>query len=173
MSDPTENAPSAELIQRFVGEIEKQYRDLASEKALYMKRCQPFHAAVRDLFDAAKDAGLARQALKLNLEERKLERKLAKMAENLDDDDRDLAEYMREKLADFANLPLGAAAVDEARQIKAAEDAERGAGNGKAKRRKAKAAELDDLAGRPEDGADLRPRFLQESDGGGAGQPAH
>jgi hypothetical protein len=76
-----------------------------------MGRCK----RVRDLMDAdydtATDRGVRKKLLKRIIKMRELERKIVSQAADLEPDERSEMEMLLDKLGDFANTPLGAAAV--------------------------------------------------------------
>jgi hypothetical protein len=105
------NAPSEEDVEAAVANIEQHLEDLASERGAYMARCK----RIRDLMDAdydtATDRGIRKKLLKRIIKKRELERKIVSQAADLEPDERSEMEMLLEKLGDFANTPLGGAAV--------------------------------------------------------------
>jgi hypothetical protein len=65
-------------------------------------------------YDKASDQGISKKLLKKIIKERELERKIGALTDGLEDDERSEHEMLKEKLGEFANTPLGAAALAKA-----------------------------------------------------------
>lgn len=98
------------VAKRWVGEIERKFDDLETERGTYMARCKSIRGQIKELKDAADSAGVGRASLNLTLEERKLERKKQKLRDDVEDDVIELAEQLHKPIGDLVSLPLGAAA---------------------------------------------------------------
>ena len=61
----------------------------------------------KELLDDAKSQGVTKQVVRSVVKTRALESKIAELEANLEDDDRQLFEGIREVLGDFADSPLG------------------------------------------------------------------
>jgi hypothetical protein len=66
-------------------------------------------------YDTASDKGVSKKLLKKIIKERGLERKIADIHADLEDDERSEFEMLTEKLGDYANTPLGGAALAKAK----------------------------------------------------------
>lgn len=172
----TDNQIDPVVAKRWVGEIERKFDDLASERGSYMAACKEIRTQIGDLKDAAENAGLPKRALNQILKERVLERKLEALRDIEDEDAADLAEQLRTALGDFGDLPLGAAAVEKAE----AKTAKAGKGAKGGRKKKATTDDMtaedaiaaahksdplstlinDDVPGEK----DLRPPFLRDKD---------
>ena len=67
-----------------------------------------------DKYDHASDQGISKKLLKIKIKERDLERKIDGVTEDLEADERSEYQMLSEKLGDFADTPLGAAAMAKA-----------------------------------------------------------
>lgn len=115
MASPAKsNEPSMEDVQGAVESIEKLHGDLLSEKMAYMNRCKIIRKMVADKYDHASDQGISKKLLKAKIKERDLERKIDAIVEDFEDDERNEYEMLTEKLGEFGNTPLGAAALARA-----------------------------------------------------------
>ncbi len=74
---------------------------------------------VADQYDHASDQGISKKLLKTKIKERDLERKIDDLTVDLEDDERNEYEMLSEKLGEFADTPLGAAAMARAGGIHA------------------------------------------------------
>ncbi|MCA1419453.1 hypothetical protein [Bradyrhizobium sp. BRP23] len=109
-----ENTPSAENIRDAVAAIEKIDQELLAEKMAYMKRCKVIRDRRADQFDHAADRGIRKKLLKAKIKERDLLRKADAVADDFEDDDRNEYAMLSEKLGEFGDTPLGAAALARA-----------------------------------------------------------
>ena len=115
MANPaTANEPSAEHVKDAVQAIEKIDTELLAEKMAYMTRCKNIRKIRAERFDHASDQGISKKLLKMKIKERDLERKIDGITENLEDDERSEYQMLSEKLGEFADTPLGAAALARA-----------------------------------------------------------
>jgi hypothetical protein len=110
-SPATENEPSSEHVQEAVAAIEKLDADLLAEKMAYMTRCKNIRKIKADEFDSASNRGISKKLLKKVIKERDLERKIDGLTDDLEDDERSEYQMLTDKLGEFANTPLGAAAM--------------------------------------------------------------
>jgi len=106
-----ENKPSKEEIASFVTRYEAVNDQVLSEKGQFMRRCAQLNEDKKSILDEAKEKGIPKAALKAVIKARDLERKVDKAREDLEDDDAAQFDDIREALGDFADSPLGAAAV--------------------------------------------------------------
>jgi uncharacterized protein (UPF0335 family) len=102
--------------QGFVGEIEGLMADLRSEKGAYMNRCRGIRESISSVFDKAKDSGVDRKALKHEIKVRERDRKSDEEYEDLEADQRDQVELIRNALGNYADTPLGQAAMSRAQR---------------------------------------------------------
>ncbi|MCA1452873.1 hypothetical protein I6F35_06510 [Bradyrhizobium sp. BRP22] len=113
-SPATSNEPSAEHVQEAVDAIEKLDADLLTEKMAYMKRCKDIRKIKADEYDNASNRGISKKLLKKKIKERGLHRKIDSITKDLEDDERSEYQMLSEKLGEFADTPLGAAALARA-----------------------------------------------------------
>ncbi len=99
-------------MRDFVDRIERCNKDKASAHGVYMKRCGEIQNDINAILDEAKDAGLTKKSVKAVIKVREHEAKAKALREDLEDDDAALFDDIREALGDFADSPLGAAAVE-------------------------------------------------------------
>lgn len=105
------NRASPSEAGSFVDKYEEFEAQLASERSKFMLACKKIHEQQRELLDDAKSQGVAKKVVKTIVDARKLEAKAKAAFASLEDDDRSFAVDIRKALGDFADLPLGAAAV--------------------------------------------------------------
>jgi Skp family chaperone for outer membrane proteins len=109
------NSPSEDDVQAAVANIEQCYNDLASERGIYMSKCKRIRETMSNDYDKASDQGISKKLLKRIIKERELERKIGALTDDLEDDERNEHQMLIEKLGEFANTPLGAAALAKAK----------------------------------------------------------
>jgi hypothetical protein len=66
---------------------------------------------MNDHFDHAIEKGISKKLLKLIVKERELERRIAGLTHDLEMDEKNEHQMLMEKLGEFANTPLGKAAL--------------------------------------------------------------
>jgi len=122
MANPASaNEPSAEHVVEAVEQIEKLFGDMLSEKMAYMKKCKDIRKIIADEYETAGNRGISKKLLKTKIKERDLERKIDGLTKDLEDDERSEYEMISEKLGEFAELPLGQAALARAAKNTAAQ----------------------------------------------------
>jgi Skp family chaperone for outer membrane proteins len=109
------NSPSEDDVQAAVANIEQCYNDLASERGIYMSKCKRIRETMSNDYDKASDQGISKKLLKRIIKERELERKIGALTDDLEDDERNEHAMLIEKLGEFANTPLGKAALAKAK----------------------------------------------------------
>lgn len=107
----TQNGPSQEDVQAAVGAVEDCLTDLLREKAVYMQRCRQIRDQMATEYDMANDRGIKKKLLKKIIKERDIARKLAEVTADLEAEERNELDMLRDRLGDFANSPLGVAAT--------------------------------------------------------------
>lgn len=105
------NRANADEMASFVDKYEEFEREKLARKMAYMAECAKISGRQKDLVDDAKSQGLKGNVLKAIVKARAHERKAAAIEEALEDDDARDFQDIREALGDYADLPLGAAAV--------------------------------------------------------------
>ncbi|PZU95497.1 MAG: hypothetical protein DI527_00375 [Chelatococcus sp.] len=96
--------------------------EIASAKGTFMAFCKKKAGDRKDILTEAKARGVNTRALKVEIKAGKLEAKAASLRDDLDPDDQHDAEAIRKAIGEFADTPLGGAAVSKADK-KAAEQA--------------------------------------------------
>jgi hypothetical protein len=81
----------------------------------YMTRCKNFRKTKANEFETASNRGISKKLLKTKLKERDLVRKTAKLTTDLEEDECNEYQMLTEKLGEFADTPLGAAALAAAK----------------------------------------------------------
>jgi uncharacterized protein (UPF0335 family) len=87
---------------------------LLTEKMQSMQRSKRIRAVMADHYASAQNLGINKKLLRKIVKERKLERDIAALADDLEQDERSELAMLQEKLGEFANTPLGRAAVSAA-----------------------------------------------------------
>lgn len=106
------NRPTPDEAASFLARFEELEAAVEAEKSKFMLACKAIRAEQKDLLDDAKSQGIAKGVIKAIHKARTFEAKAKAAIEDLDEaDDRDYALDIRKALGDFADLPLGAAAV--------------------------------------------------------------
>ena len=115
MANPASaNEPSVEHVVEAVEQIEKLFGDMLSEKMAYMKKCKDIRKIIADEYETAGNRGISKKLLKTKIKERDLERKIDGLTSELEDDERSEYQMLSEKLGEFADTPLGQAAMAKA-----------------------------------------------------------
>lgn len=105
------NSPENADVQAAVQHIEDHHAALLSERGVYMQKCKKIRDNMAVDFEQAADKGIPKKLLKSIVKERELERRIAGLTDEMEYDEQREREMLIEKLGDFANLPLGQAAV--------------------------------------------------------------
>jgi hypothetical protein len=79
-----------------------------------MQKCKKIRDAMAVDYEQAADKGISKKLLKTIIKERELERKIAGLTDDLEYDEQREREMLIEQLGEFANTPLGQAAVAKA-----------------------------------------------------------
>jgi hypothetical protein len=79
-----------------------------------MTECKRIRGNISLHAEKASDRGISTKLLKTIIKERALERKINDLHEVLEPDEQSELEMLTEKLGDFANTPLGGAAIAKA-----------------------------------------------------------
>ncbi len=102
-----------EIAKKVLDGIQTHMAEQRHEHSLYMTRCKGIKANIKALKDKAKDEGIKRAVLNILLNDREHRRKQAEAADNLEIEDKSSHEFLRDKLGDYADLPLGQAALGD------------------------------------------------------------
>ena len=105
------NAPEQTDVQNAVQSIEEHHAALLSERGVYMQKCKKIRDNMAVDYEQAADKGIAKKLLKSIVKERELERRIAGLTDDMEYDEQREREMLIEKLGEFANTPLGAAAL--------------------------------------------------------------
>jgi hypothetical protein len=76
-----------------------------------MQKCKRIRATMEDDYKSAANLGINKKLLKKIVRERELERKIEAITADLEPDERSEHAMLMEKLGEFANTPLGKAAM--------------------------------------------------------------
>lgn len=105
------NRANADEMASFIDKFEELEREKLREKMAYMERCRRITEQQKELLDDGKAQGLPKNVVKAVAKARELERKAKNLLDDLEDDQQQIFKDIREALGDYADLPLGAAAV--------------------------------------------------------------
>lgn len=109
------NGIDPEVGKSYVSRIERLEGEIESERGKYMAAAKRIREDIKTVISEAKDDGIPKRALKSIIATRKLDRKKAKIENGIDDiDDQAAFEQLKEALGDYADTPLGEAALDNA-----------------------------------------------------------
>jgi uncharacterized protein (UPF0335 family) len=117
------NIPSDAEIRAAIEDIERMEGERVSAKSSYMSQSAKINARQNAVFDDMKSRGVPKKSLQTALKKREMERKLKALEDALEDDDKAVYVSIEKALGDFADLPLGAAAVSREAQGDATTDA--------------------------------------------------
>lgn len=106
------NTPTPQEAASFVDKYEELEAKIDALKIEHMNRCRSVREEMKELLDEAKGLGLAKGTVKAIVKARSLEAKAKEAIADLEDDEKEYAVSIRKALGDFADLPLGAAAVE-------------------------------------------------------------
>jgi hypothetical protein len=80
----------------------------------YMTKCKTIRQNKAVQYDHASDQGISKKLLKTKVKERSLERRIDDLTSDFEDDERSEYQMLSEKLGEFADTPLGTAALARA-----------------------------------------------------------
>jgi hypothetical protein len=78
---------------------------LLSERGAYMQRCRQIREGIAAAYDAAKDKGILKRQLRALVKERDCERKLRAVRADLEADEVEHFDLLKDKLGDLASAP--------------------------------------------------------------------
>jgi uncharacterized protein (UPF0335 family) len=105
------NKIGSDVADRYVQRIEQLLDDIATLRAENAERCEIIREEVKEIYLDAREAGLAIKPLKALIRVRELSRKQHAVRKKLDPDQLSEFEQLVEALGEFAETPLGEAAV--------------------------------------------------------------
>lgn len=105
------NRANDEEMAGYVTRMENLEAEGRREQATYMERMRRIREDQKSVLDEAKENGIPKKSLKAVVKVRDLERKMTAAREDLEDDDAATFDDIRKALGDFADSPLGSAAV--------------------------------------------------------------
>jgi hypothetical protein len=85
-----------------------------------MQRSKRIRATMADHYASASNLGINKKLLRKIIKERKLERDISALKDDLENDELSELSMLQEKLGEFANSPLGQAALRSAGNAQAA-----------------------------------------------------
>jgi hypothetical protein len=102
--------------RNYFGRVESLLDELATERGEFMKRCRVLRDQIGEVVTEARDdLGVPKKAFRAVVREHELRRKLDAVRDGLEDNDLiDAFDLLKVALGDFADLPLGAAALAKA-----------------------------------------------------------
>lgn len=106
----------------YVKRIDSVYRQLESLKGKYMSECKGYRKDITDILDEAKSIGIPKKAFKSYLRERELLSKAADVRDELEGDDQDSFDMIKQAMGELADTPLGQAALSKAKGAEELED---------------------------------------------------
>lgn len=120
-NDAVGNGFDPAIVRSFIDKIEAEHAALESERGVYMARCKSIRETIAMHVEEAKSAhGIPRKALKTVLDLRAAERRKEALVEKLAGGDGETFDILATSLGDFASLPLGYAALRDAKMKDAA-----------------------------------------------------
>jgi F0F1-type ATP synthase membrane subunit b/b' len=108
------NGPDSEDVRSAIENIERSMSELLSERGAYMAKCKRIRDIIATDYEEARDKGITKKLLKKLVKEREFERKIDALNDDLEFDERNELDMLRDRLGDFAVTPLGQAALARA-----------------------------------------------------------
>ena len=105
------NGYPATVVKGFVKELETLEEERLQAHSLYMKKCAKLKEQAGDIYDAAKEKGIPRKALRTVIKVRQAENKAERLREELEQDEQDSFDLLRLALGDLEDTDLGKAAM--------------------------------------------------------------
>jgi uncharacterized protein (UPF0335 family) len=106
------NEITQEQSEPFIRRIESYLRDLESERGAYMNRCRGIKDEMKTVYEDASGAGVPRASLKAAIDTAQLQRKINKVAAQLEADAHKAFEDLMRVVEGLDDLPLGQAAIE-------------------------------------------------------------
>lgn len=111
------NGFDAEVLKRFVTDIERHHDTIASYKGEHAQRVKSIQELIGEVFDRAKDAGIPRRELKAVIKERRLLVQIENIREELEEDQQETLDQIKHALGMLGDLPLGDAALKRSQAV--------------------------------------------------------
>jgi hypothetical protein len=105
------NGYDGDQLKEYLEAIEAEHDELDKLKSAHMLACKGPRGRIKETMAAVREAEIKMPAFKAVLARRLAERKLARQVAELEDDDAHAHELMLAALGEFANTPLGRAAI--------------------------------------------------------------
>lgn len=105
------NGFDAEVLKRFVGEIERHNAQILSYKGEHAQRIGSVKEMISDVYDRAKDAGIGKKQLKAVIRERDLTKKIEAIREDMEEEEAETFDQIKHALGMLSDLPLGETAL--------------------------------------------------------------
>jgi hypothetical protein len=113
--DGSNGKHDGELIERYLGEIDKADDELIALKVEHMSACKGPRGNIRALMKEARETLPSIEAFRTIVAAHRSERKIEQRIAELEADDLQEFERMQEALGAFADTPLGDAALKKAK----------------------------------------------------------
>lgn len=113
---PGDNGYNGKLALEICEAIEKEQAEIDEIKREASVACGPYRDRIKELKNEAFDAGFARKPFGAVVRKRRLEMKASKCDKGMSDEQRGEYQMMLDALGSFASTPLGAVAVEEAKE---------------------------------------------------------
>lgn len=113
----TTNGFDADVLKRFVGEIERHHDQIASYKGEHAQRVKSVQEMISDIYDRARDAGVPKKQLKAVIRERDMLKKIEALREDMEPEQAETFDQIKHALGMLADLPLGEVALARSEAI--------------------------------------------------------
>jgi uncharacterized protein (UPF0335 family) len=105
------NGYPATVVKGFVKEIETLEAEATDIRFKAMQKIEKIKEQQGDIYDAAKEKGIPRKALRTVIKVRQAEAKVEKLRNDLEEDEQDSFDLLRLALGDLEDTELGKAAM--------------------------------------------------------------
>lgn len=100
-SPATPNTFAPEKVEEVVRKIENLAGEMDTEKSEYMLRCKDIRSDIKNEYDEAREAGIAKSVLKAKIKERMLRKKVANCRSTLEPEQIDMFDQVSSALKDI------------------------------------------------------------------------
>jgi hypothetical protein len=116
------NGYDGEALKRFLKSIDKQHDELDKLKSEHMSNCKGPRGKIKETMKAVREAEINMPAFRVELKKHLEMRKHEKRVAALEADEADALQLIEEALGEYADTPLGQAAIARSKKGASAEN---------------------------------------------------